>query len=334
MPGRSISRRVLVTILAAALGGGAFSACSRFRSAPRATVPAAAAADQLGELWSAPGDVARLDLFHGAGSEAEMPRTGASFRFVEKDTKGFSAGWDVLDAGGTKWSVKLGPEAHSEVVASRILWALGYRQPPMYHVPSWIIEDGPEPGPQPAGRFRPELPGAKRGTPWSWEKNPFADTREFRGLLVLMRLINNWDLLDRNNALFEFDPPRDGMRRWYVVVDLGASFGKTLGHTNMHSGTRSDVEDFEAQGFVEGVNSAGHVNFDDVGKWHRGLFRQLSPEDVRWACERLAALSDAQLQDAFRAGGYDAPTTARYVTAVRSRIKAGLALANRPAGES
>ena len=319
----------LIALLAGTLSPG----CGRIRSAPTATVPAAAAAGRLPELWRHPGDVASLDLFHGPGSAEEMPQRGASFRFVQKDTKGFSPGWDVKDAQGRQWSVKLGPEAHSEVVASRILWALGYRQPPMYHVGAWTLEGGPEPGPQPAGRFRPDLPSARRSGTWSWEKNPFGETRELRGLLVLMRIINNWDLLDRNNALYELDAPADGAKRWYVVIDLGAAFGKALGHTKLHSGTRSDIEDFEAQGFVEGVSGDGTVNFDDVGKWHRGLFSRLTPEDVRWTCERLSALSDKQWQDAFRAGGYDEATTARFVAAMRSRIKAGLALAQAPAGE-
>jgi hypothetical protein len=330
MPERAtVLRGVRVAVMTAVVGLSTV-ACSRFRSVPQATVPPEAVADRLSELWRAPGDVPRLDLFHGAGSPEEMPRDGATFRFVEKDVKGFSPGWDVLDARGTKWSVKLGPEGHSEVVASRILWALGYHQPPTYHVGPWTLEGGPEPGPQPAGRFRPEQPGARRGDSWSWERNPFATTREFRGLLVLMRIINNWDLLDRNNAVFEFDSPRDGPKRRYVVLDLGASFGKTHGYTAIHSGTRSDVEDFESQGFVEGVDKDGHVNFDDVGKWHRGLFSQITPEDVRWTCRRLAALSDGQWRDAFRAGGYDDLTITRYVRIMRSRMSAGLSLGNAP----
>jgi hypothetical protein len=328
MATRLFGRAVAVlSVLAAACSPG----CGRIRSAPTATVPAAEAGQRLAELWI-PRDAAGLDLYYGAGNASEMPARGATFQFVQKDTKGFSPGWDVKDAQGREWSVKLGPEAHSEVVASRILWALGYRQPPMYHVEAWTLEGGPEPGPQPAGRFRPDVPGAKRST-WSWEKNPFADTRELRGLLVLMRIINNWDLLDRNNALYEFSSPQEGPRRWYVVVDLGAAFGKSLGHTKLDSGTRSDVDDFEAQGFVEGVSADGTVDFDDVGKWHRGLFSRLTADDVRWTCERLAALSDSQWHDAFRAGGYDEATRTRFVAAMRARIKAGLALANTPKGE-
>ena len=327
------SRPAILLLLGMTLGTGA-AACGRIRSSPRATVPPDAATDVLPELWRDPGDVTKLDLYNGPSADVTVPVNGASFRFVAKDTKGFSPGWDVIDAAGTKWSVKLGPEAFSEVVASRVVWALGYHQPPMYHVASWTLEGGPEPGPQPAGRFRPNLKGAHRADPWSWERNPFAGTPQFRGLLVLMRILNNWDLLDRNNAVYKFDPPREGVRRWYVVIDLGAAFGKAHGHTSLSGGTRSDIDDFEKQGFVEGVTGDGHVNFDDMGKWHRGLFARLTPNDVRWTCERLAALRDEQWRDAFRAGGYDDATTTRYVAAMRARIKSGLALSNGPAGEN
>ena len=37
-----------------------------------------------------------------------------------------------------EWSLKLGPEAQSEVVASRLLWAIGFHQPPTY----WLMCDG------------------------------------------------------------------------------------------------------------------------------------------------------------------------------------------------
>ena len=281
---------------------------------------------RLPELWSEPADMRSLDLLHGPGGAARAPRAGSSFRFLEKDTTGFSPGWDVEDASGTRWSVKQGPEAQSEVVASRLLWALGYRQPPTYHVDSWRISDGPEPGPQPPGRFRPALPGGKREGPWSWERNPFAGTQAFRGLLVSMRILNNWDLLDRNNAIYAFDTPRGGVSRWYVVRDLGASFGRTHGLESRHSGTRNDVDDFEGQGFLEGVSPEGFVEFDQLGKWHRGLFGRLTPADVRWTCERLRRLTPDQWRDAFRAGGYPDDTAGRFISELHKRIEAGMAL--------
>jgi hypothetical protein len=118
-----------------------------------------------------------------------------------------------------------------------------------------------------------------------------------------------------------------------VVIDLGASFGKTHGLSSRRSGTRSDPADFEEQGFLEGVDRDGYVEFDQLGKWHRGLFGRLTPADVRWTCERLARLTPAQWEDAFRAGGYEPATAARFIAHVRRRVEAGLALPQAPAGE-
>ena len=39
-----------------------------------------------------------------------------------------------------EWSAKIGPEAQTEVVVSRILWGLGYHQPPIYYLPSWTLD--------------------------------------------------------------------------------------------------------------------------------------------------------------------------------------------------
>jgi hypothetical protein len=39
-----------------------------------------------------------------------------------------------------EWSVKLYPEARTEVVASRLLWGLGYHQPPIYSVEEWTAD--------------------------------------------------------------------------------------------------------------------------------------------------------------------------------------------------
>ena len=326
-------RRTLLFLFVLALGAG--TACSKaFRNPPRSTVAAEEAATLLPELWRDRGDISRLDLFHGAGSAEGAPRPSGPWRFKLKDDTGFSPGWDVLDEAGTEWSVKQGPEAQSEVLASRLVWALGYHQPPTYYVPEWTMVDGPEAGKiQPPGRFRPSLPGGKRTGEWSWEKNPFADTSHFRSLLVLMRVLNNWDLLDRNNTVYEFEAPRQGARRWFVVIDLGASFGRTVA-ASLKSGTRNDPADYEQQGFLEGVDRDGYVEFDQLGKWHRGLFGRILPADVRWTCEQLSRITPRQWDDAFRAAGYDAATADRFRAEVRKRVAQGLALREPPAGEA
>ena len=321
---------MVLRLAAVAILLAASPACSKaLRNAPRATAPPDGATARLAELWVDPGEMGRLDLFHGAGGQELMPPRGAEFQFLAQDKTGFSPGWDVRDSRGRQWSVKLGPEAQSEVVASRVLWAMGYRQPPTYYVPEWTLRGGPQPGRGEPGRFRPEIDGARRSEEWSWEANPFAQTQPFRGLLVLMRVINNWDLLDRNNAVYDLASPADGAGRWYVVIDLGASLGRTR-TLSRHSGTRNDVDDFERQGFLEGVGDDGYVEFDQLGKWHRGLFTRITPDDVRWTCERLSRLSEDQWHDAFRAAGHEREVAQRFIRKIQERIAQGLALQSRP----
>jgi hypothetical protein len=298
-------------------------ACARLPRKPRSTAAAPLTPAQLAELWVEPVDIASRDLFHGPGGAALAPPAGGRFQFLSKDTKGFSWGWEVKDASGMTWSTKYGPEAHSEVVASRLVWAIGFHQPPTYFVDRWELQGG-DGGPKPPSRFRPDLPGRRRVGEWSWRENPFVGTPPYRGLLVMMRILNNWDLLDRNTAIYDLDTPVEGARRWYVVIDLGASLGRTK--IVPVSGTRNDIEDFEHQGFIKGVDGDGHVKFDDLGRFHRELFGDLTPGDVRWTCERLDRLSTKQWQDAFRAAGYKEDEAARFIRKIREKVTAGLAL--------
>ena len=56
---------------------------------------------------------------------------------------------------------------------------------------------------------------------------------------------------------------------------------------------------------------------------------RISPNDVVWATRLLGGLTDQQWRDAFRAGGYDQQTTARFIRTLRNRIQAGQALSRR-----
>jgi hypothetical protein len=249
---------------------------------------------------------------------------------VARDTSGWSPGFDVRGRDGVEWSVKLGLEAQSEVVSSRILWAMGFHQPPTYYLERWTLI-GAEGGPQPAGRFRPALPGHKVVGEWSWYENPFVGSRAFGGLIVANLILNNWDWKTSNNKIYELSEPVNGVRRWFVVRDLGASLGRTTYPTMLKwfrlrgfgQGTRNDLDSFEAQGFITGIDEASRPEFD-----YRGIYRDVintvSLADVRWTCSLLNRLSDAQWRDAFRAGGYNAEQTARYVTKIKAKIARGL----------
>ena len=282
----------------------------------------------VAELWQQP--TAPRDLFAGAGGERLAPQSD-TFSFVTRDTSGWSPGFDVRDANGVEWSVKLGPEAQSEVVTSRILWALGFHQPPTYYLERWTLT-GAESGPQPAGRFRPDVPGQEVVADWSWYENPFVGTREYGGLIVANLILNSWDWKTSNNKIYQLQEATNGITRRFVVRDVGASLGKTTYPAILKwfrlrgfgQGTRNDLPDFEEQGFIKRIDEE-RIEFDYVGIY-RDVINSVIPADVRWTCERLGALSDRQWSDAFKAGGYTPEQTARYVKKIRSKIDQGLAL--------
>ena len=296
------------------------------------TVADASGTNDLAQLWQEPADLETRDLRAGPPNPVPLPNP-ATFTFVKADTTGFSPGYDVRDGNGVEWSVKLGSEAQTEVVVSRILWAIGYHQMPTYYVATWTLEKGPDGNPGP-GRFRPVLPNTKVAGDWSWFENPFANTQPFRGLIVANLIVNNWDWKTSNNKIYDItNPDGTGVRR-YVVRDLGASLGKTdapaltrvLG-ARVAQGNRNDLEDFEQQGFITGV-TGGRIEFDYKGIY-KDVVATVTPADVVWACRLLSRLSDQQWNDAFAAGGYPPDQAARYITKLKSKIAEGLALANR-----
>ena len=281
--------------------------------------------EEMAELWVEPEDILQRDLFNGPGGAALRPKPGTVFRFVSKDTKWYSWGWKVKDPSGLEWSAKYGPEAQPEVVVSRLLWAVGYHQPPTYYVEHWSLSGSNEDGPKTPCRFRADVPGRKNLGEWQWKKNPFVGTRPFGGLITLMRIVNNWDLLDRNNVIWDLKEPVEGARRWYTVKDVGAALGKTMSLGFERQGTKNDVEGFEKQDFINGVHG-DLVEFDDAGVLHRELYRSVTVADVRWVCERLARLSPEQWKDAFRAGGYSEDVAGRFIRKIQEKVAYGMSL--------
>jgi hypothetical protein len=222
-----------------------------------------------------------------------------------------------------EWSAKFPPEAGTEVVASRILWGIGYHQPPVYLLRQWTAAKATSPNPQLPARFRekdPDLHGLEAGDPWSYYENPFVGTRQMNGLLVLHAMLGNSDLKDAQNVLYTLKQDFEGARRWYVARDLGHTFGRT----GLIDAPRGDIEVFEQTPFIRGVED-GRVRLEYSGR-HKALFEEIRPADVRWICERLNALSDDQWRDAFEAGGIDPGAARRFIRRMKQKITEGLAL--------
>jgi hypothetical protein len=205
---------------------------------------------------------------------------------------------------------------------SRILWGLGYHQPPIYYLPSWNVELGKgEMKRESEARFRPKLPHLKHLKEyWHWADNPFLGAREFRGMLVAMLMLNSTDLKDDNNSIYELAEPWDGAARWFLVRDVGAA----LGVTGKLYPRRNWLQGFEEQAFITEV-SANRLRFDYTGR-HQELLSMLGPDDVKWAAERMARLTDQQWRDAFQAGNYNDADTARFIARIKEKIADGLDL--------
>jgi hypothetical protein len=277
-------------------------------------------------MWSEPSNIESLDLFNGPGGADGAPEPQGKFTFEKRVSTGTSEKIHVSDDKGRKWTVKFGPEAKPETAATRLVWAAGYHVDQDYFVKRVHIEGR-------GGfdvwdvRFERRDDGYKEVGLWSWEANPFLGTRDLQGLKVLMALINNWDLKEDNNKIIRGSKKGGGDRdeRIYYIADLGGTLGSTGSFFtklpffgNAPAGTKGDPDAYAAQAFIEGVKN-GQVVFHYKGKDPKAL-EGVSVENARWMGDLLGRLSDKQLADAFRAGGFTDAEIITYVKATRGRI--------------
>jgi hypothetical protein len=295
-------------------------------------------------LWRDPGDVSSRNLYHGPGSPDMAP--APPFTFLEEVKGGESPKFKVRDARGVEWSVKLGPEAQSETVSTRLVWAVGYFAEEAYYFDQVRVERLPRlsrgreyvsANTVRNARFEPRRENVKEGPEWSWRDSPFEDSREMDGLKVLMILLNNYDARKGNNHILYVDMPA-GREARYVVTDLGATLGRAGGLGGKRA--KNDLEAFLSTKFVRGVDERDQVvefDFDTRPRgfghlavlqpfYYRGevkkeaAMRGIPVAHAAWIGSYLSRLTDAQLYDAFRAAHYEQVTADGYVRALRERI--------------
>ena len=313
------------------LGVGWFMAidCGRPVINNRPAAPETAVQVPLTQLWNEPRDLERRNLLWGPASADQAPSKDVEYEVRKQDTTGYSGGYDVVGPDGREWDIKVGKEAQTEVVVSRILWALGYHQPKVYYLTGWKLAGTWEDEGEPA-RFRLDSDHENAGE-WAWLENPFSNTRPFRALIAINLLLSNWDFKTSNNRIY-VTKGANGPVRHSVVQDRGASFGKPrLARSNRllallpgKVGTRNDLEDFEDTKLIRDIKGS-EVTLDYRGAAGEVL-ESMNVADVIWACELMNRLRDAQLDDAFEAAGYEPPIRARYIAKIRAKINEGLAL--------
>lgn len=286
-------------------------------------------------LWEEPSDVEQRDLLYGPGGPRGAPDAAGKFTFIRRSTSGTQKKIIVKDDRGREWTVKFGPEAKPETTAARIVWAVGYHVDQDYFVERARIEGYEDPDVRNV-RFERRDDGFREVGNWSWESNPFVGTRELEGLKVLIALLKNWDLKTGNNKVALRETTSGGpARRVYYVSDLGATLGatgsflnqipflsdlppnRTLGLAPRRG--KGDPEAFSQEAFIKDVRN-GEVVFNHERKRGRRVLKGVTVENARWMGNLLARLSDKQLTDAFRSGGFNDSETAIYVRTMRERI--------------
>jgi hypothetical protein len=304
----------LLVLLSGSVTGAAQEKNKKDKSVP---------ADATAVLWSEPTDIASRDLFLGPGGEAMKPDL-TNVTFLEEDATGYSVKWRVKDGAGRTWVTKLGNEARTETAAVRLVWAAGYVTEINYLAPCAHIKGAPKPRKDIERcegdgfrdvRFEARPDNVKRLDAWEWKQNPFADTKELKGLVVLMAMLNNWDLKTSNNKVLLVKTESGQNEAHYIISDLGATFGKTGGPIS-HS--RNEPEKYVKTKYVEKVDGQ-RVLFAYSGK-QGGLLDDITVEDAKWIGGLLAQLSDQQLEDAFRAADFKPEEILMLKQAVKARI--------------
>ncbi|HWN98933.1 MAG TPA: hypothetical protein VNS63_06635 [Blastocatellia bacterium] len=277
-------------------------------------------------LWEEPTDIESRDLFNGPDGAEGAPDPKSKFTFIGRSKSGTSEKIEVDDDRGRHWQVKFGAEARPSPSAARIVWAAGYHVDTDYFVKETHIEGR-------GGfdiwdvRFKRKDDGFKEVGTWSWHLNPFAGTRELQGLKVLMALLNNWDLKEVNNKIVHPSKKSGGDKseQIYYVSDLGGTLGKTgspfrkiPGFQSAPAGSKGEPGQYADQVFISGVRN-GEVVFNYKGKDPKAL-GGVTVANARWMGDLLGRLSDKQLSDAFRAGGFTDWEVTTYVRTVRARI--------------
>jgi len=288
-------------------------------------------------IWHETVDIPQLNLIYGAGGKEDAPSPDAKYKFKKEDESGTNPKFDVEDDKGVHWRVKLGPEPRAETAATRLLFAAGYFVDEDYYVDELRVDDLPklkkgesfvtEGGMVHGARLERRTKEVKKLGTGEWNKNQLVGSREFNGLRVMMALINNWDLKTVNNSIYQMEN-----QTVYAVTDVGATFGKT-GNTATRS--KSNLKDFEKSKFIQ-KKTADHVDFVmhsrplliaavDVPNYRErssmeAITKHVPRKDAKWLGQRLGQLSNEQIRDCFRAGGYTQEEVDEYSRIIRERI--------------
>jgi len=291
-----------------------------------------AGADSNAVLWRPPAKITIHDWIWGPGGQARAPKP--PFEFLAEDLNGTNAKIKVRDAKGDQWTVKFGGENHSEVFASRLLYALGYVTEPNYFVTSGVVT-----GAHDLKRAKPFIGkdgGFRRarfklrdhkalahaeGRTWSWDDNPFVGTQELNGLKILLMLTSNWDAKDsrdgRGSNTSVYSKPGSEDQFLYAFDDWGATMGRWGGFFKRDKWNPAGYQQ-QTRRFVRTANQG--IEWGYRGKHGKDITSGISPGDVRWLLTYLSDVTDEELRAGLRASGAREAEIDVYTRSLRGRI--------------
>src|SRR5262245_10252883 len=334
--------RVYVALICLALTGAVTHSTLGAASEP-SPAPTAAAKKKDGSEYRAaviarakvwqPTDVASMDLKTGPISPRPFA-TGETITCTYLDEKlgGKTPKFACTNDDNRHLKVKYGGdngEVYAEVLASRLLWALGFGADHMYSVrvvcrgcPSsfnGVERNGHESVFDPAA-VEHKMPGAtfRPGDGWSWEKLDLVDERaggatraERDALKLLAVFIQHTDSKANQQRLICLDEtdsdkqarasangPMPCDRPFMLIQDAGVTFGRanrfngaTRGSANLKAWSRTSVWQ-DANSCVGNLPKSATGTLDDPA---------ISEEGRRFLADLLTQLSDAQIHDLFEA---------------------------------
>ena len=294
------------------------------------------------KIWEDRGVLTPSKIYWGAPglSSDPLPRLPAPpFSKFEPDVNGkaTTAKAKMTDSKGVKWTAKFGEEDHSDTIAPRLAWALGFGA-----VEGYYLEKGPIQGIDPnaklgilkdiiqpdgtfsgGGRFKRhnkdfDTVEDAKGEDMTWDEahNPGVPSEQLSGLLIFEVMVGNWDAQPKNCKIYHTDGP-SGSENWYIVSDLGATFSGGPKKKYVLADYQKDPS------FVKSVSKDEvELKFDAVIHSQAKLHQKIPLAHAQWFRKQLSKLTDEEIQAAFDAGYATAGLNQAYASGDAAQIKA------------
>lgn len=270
------------------------------------------------KVWM-PADIASMDVRVGpTGPGSFEPHETVTCDYLDKKLSGASPKFACQLPDGDELKVKYGGangEVYGEVVASRLLWALGFGADRMYSVRvicrgcpqriGGILRENGDRILDPAAVER-EFPGREVAEKWDWDELDLVDesaggaTKAERDAFKLLGvLLQHSDSKPSNQRIACLDESAGGCRTPLMMIqDLGITFGRANAMNQQPRASVNLTEWKELPIWKDAEGCVGNLS----GSWTGTLKNPvISEAGRRFLSNLLMQLSDRQIHDMFDA---------------------------------